>query len=72
MSDTTWALRQRIVLQFSKIEPMDGQAALLFLIPWRRKGQLPLAALCPAPKQPLELQTLHTVSAHHSVPNDSQ
>ena len=69
---TTWMLRQHIVLQFPKTEPAHGQAALPLHIPWHRKGQLPLAALYPAPTLPLESQTLHTVSAHHSVPDDSQ
>jgi hypothetical protein len=72
MSVTTWTLRQHIVLQYSQIEPTHCQAALPLHIPWHRKGLLPLAALYPAPKQPLELQTLHTVRAHHSVFYDSQ
>ena len=72
MSVTTWTIRQQIMLNVSQIVPMHDQAALLVYIPWHRKGLLPLAALYPAPKQPLELQTLHTVLAHHSVPDDGQ
>ncbi len=69
VSVTTWALRQQTVLNVFQVV---HAAALPLHIPWHRKGLLPLAALYPAPKQPLELQTLHTAQAHHYVCNDSQ